>query len=75
VVDIRIELDFLFSLRSGDKFYVGTNLEKISRLRFGFHQEIYRIPDDKLILKAKVIGTAVNDSGRPVLPKGIASIF
>jgi acyl-CoA thioester hydrolase len=35
LVVIRIEMDFLSPLRSGDKFYVGVKLERISRLRDG----------------------------------------
>jgi acyl-CoA thioester hydrolase len=69
LVVIRIEMDFLFPLRSGDKFYVGLNPERVSRLRFGFQQDIYRLPDEKPILAAKVIGTALNEQGRPRLPK------
>ena len=68
LVVIRIEMDFLFPLRSGDKFVVGVNPERISRLRFGFQQDIYRLPDNKPILSAKVIGTALNEKGRPSLP-------
>ncbi len=75
LVVLRVELDYLYSLRSGDQFYVGTNLERISRLRFGFLQDIYRLPDDKPVLKAKVIGTAVNDNGKPVLPDGLMQIL
>jgi len=69
LVVVRIELDFLFSLRSGDRFYVGLNIERVSRLRFGFYQDIYRLPDNKLVLRAKVVGTAVNNHGKPMLPK------
>ena len=75
LVVVRIELDFLHSLRSGDRFYIGTNLERISRLRFGFQQDIFRLSDDKPVLKAKVIGTAVNEKGRPTLPKEIEEMF
>ena len=75
LVVVRIELDFLFSLRSGDMFYVGTNSERISRLRFGFHQDIYRLPDNKPVLRAKVIGTAVNDRGKPMLTKELEQIL
>jgi len=75
LVVIRIELDFLHSLRSGDKFYVGTNPERISRLRFGFQQDIFRLPDHKPVLKAKVIGTAVNENGKPTLPKEIEELL
>jgi len=75
LIVVRIELDFLFPLRSGDRFWVGTNLERISRLRFGLWQDIYRLPDDKPIVKAKVIGSAINDQGRPRLPKEIEALI
>jgi acyl-CoA thioester hydrolase len=75
LVVLRIELDFLFSLRSGDTFYVGVNSERVSRLRFGFQQDIYRLPDDRPVLRAKVIGTAVNDNGKPILPKELEQIL
>ena len=75
LVVIRIELDFLHSLRSGEKFFVGTNPERISRLRFGFQQDIFRLPDDKPVLRSKVIGTAVNENGKPMLPKEIEEML
>lgn len=75
LVVFRMELDYLFSLRSGDRFYVGTNAERVSRLRFGFQQDIYRLPDEKPVLRAKVIGTAVNEKGKPMLPKELEEIL
>ena len=54
LVVVRIELNFMYSLRSGDRFFVGTNTERISRLRFGFRQDIFRLPDNKPVLRAKV---------------------
>jgi acyl-CoA thioester hydrolase len=48
---------------------VALNAERVSRLRFGFQQDIYRLPDEKPILAAKVIGTALNEQGRPRLPE------
>jgi acyl-CoA thioester hydrolase len=75
LVVLRIEADYLNSLRSGDQFYVGTSMERISRLRFGFYQEIYRLPDRKPVLKAKVIGTAVNQHGKPMLPKELLQVL
>ena len=75
LVVLRIEADYLYSLRSGDQFYVGTSMERISRLRFGFYQEIYRLPDRKPVLKAKVIGTAVNQHGKPMLPKELLQVL
>jgi len=75
LVVVRIEMDFLYPLRSGDKFYVAVEPERISRLRFGFQQDIYRLPDEKPILNAKVIGTALNDQGRPRIPIEIEKLI
>ena len=75
LVVLRIEADYLYSLRSGDQFYVGTNTERVSRLRFGFNQDIYRLPDEKPVLKGKVIGSAVNERGKPMLPKELEQIL
>ena len=75
LVIVRIEIDYLYPLRSGDQFFVGVNRERISRLRFGFLQDIYRRPDNKSIAKAKVIVTSVNEDGRPYLPKEIEEVM
>lgn len=75
LVVVRAELDYKHSLQSGDRFWVGVNLKRESRLRFTFWQDIYRYPDHKVILKAKIIGTAVNEKGRPVLPVELARLL
>lgn len=75
LVVIRAEIDYLYPLRSGDRFFVGLNLERVSRLRFGFLQDIYLIPDDKLVLKAKIIGASINESGKPFLPDELAVLM
>lgn len=75
LVVIRIEIDYVYPLRSGDKFIVGVNTERVSRLRFGFNQDIYRLPDNQPILHAKVVGTAVNEKGRPKLPKELIELL
>jgi acyl-CoA thioester hydrolase len=68
LVVIRAEIDYLFLLRSGDKFFVGLNLERFSRLRFSFLQDIYRYPDNKPILQSNIICTSVGETGKPYLP-------
>jgi acyl-CoA thioester hydrolase len=75
LVVVRIEIDYLFPLRSGDQFEVGLNLERVSRLRFGFEQDILRLPDHKPVLRAKVIATALNERGRPMLPQAIEDLL
>ena len=67
LVVIRAELDYKFPLRSGDHFWIGLNLGRVSKIRFKFWQDLYRYPDDKLILKSIIIGTSLNEKGRPRL--------
>jgi acyl-CoA thioester hydrolase len=69
LVVVRAELDYKFPLSSGDVFAVGLNLKRESRLKFAFYQDIYRASDHKLIMNAKIIGTALNERGRPEIPE------
>lgn len=71
----RIEIDYNSPLRSGDSFIVDCRTERISPLRFGFVQNIYRASDRKLVISAKVMGTAINRQGRPFLPPEIDKAF
>ncbi|MEE8440915.1 MAG: acyl-CoA thioesterase [Spirochaetia bacterium] len=66
LVVVRAEVDYKRSLTSGDTFWVGVNLERISRLKFAFLQEIFRAPDDELVVAARIIGVALSAGGRPV---------
>jgi len=75
LVVTRAELDYKLSLQSGDAFWVGLNLQRPSKLRFAFHQDIYRSSDNKLALQAVIIGTAVNERGRPFFPDDMLSLF
>lgn len=72
---IRIEIDFKAPLRSGDRFISGLRMIRISPLRFGFEQFIYRASDKKPIIKALVIGTSVNAKGRPELPQELIDVW
>lgn len=65
LVVVRVEIDYKTSLTSGDRFAVEVRPEKLSPVRIGFHQEIYRLPDRKLAIRALVTGTALNERGRP----------
>lgn len=75
LVVTRVEMDYKRSLTSGDHFVVKLKPERISPVRIGFSQEIYRIPDRKLVVKALVTGTALNGRGRPQLPKELDEIL
>ena len=62
-------------MHTGEGFSIGTNFERVSRLRFGFQRDIYRLPDEKPVLKGEVIGTAVNEKGKPMLPRELEGIL
>lgn len=68
LVVVRVEIDYKTSLTSGDRFMVHVRPERVSPVRILFHQEIYRLPDRKLVIRALVTGTALNAKGRPQLP-------
>ena len=75
LVVVRAELDYKRPLTTGDAFWIGINIEKTSKLRFAFKQDIYHKNDDKLILKACITGTSINERGRPFIPQVITDLF
>ena len=75
LVVIRIEADYLFPLRGGDKFYVTTKIERISKLRFGFNQGIFRTTDNRPILQAKVTVTSLNAGNKPSYFEELEKLF
>ncbi len=56
-------------MTSGDTFIVRTSFSRKGRIRLQFHQSIYRLPDNRLMLSAVVTGTALNERGRPEIPQ------
>ena len=75
LVVVRAELDYRFPLRGGDRFTVGLSVVRESGVRFAFYQDIFREPDKKLILNAKITGTALNRRGRPEIPRQLAALL
>ncbi|TLU88410.1 MAG: acyl-CoA thioesterase [Chlorobium sp.] len=75
LVVVRAELDYKNPLSSGDRFLVCLNLKRESALKFAFYQDIYRLPDMKTVVKAKIIGTALNTRGRPEIPEELDRCF
>ena len=71
----RVEIDYQTPLKRGDEFTSVLKMERLSPLRFGFGQHIYRIPDNKLVIKALVVGTAINQRGRPELPDDLIKVW
>ena len=75
LVVVRAELDYKSPLQSGETFWIGTNVQQASKVRFEFLQDIYRSSDDKLIVKGRIIGTSLNERGRPFVPDEITILF
>ena len=67
LVVVRAEVDFMKSLISGDKFVVKTLIQRVSKLRFEFAQDIFRLHDNALVLRAKITGVPINADGKPRL--------
>jgi acyl-CoA thioester hydrolase len=63
----RVEIDYKYPLRGGDKFIVTVEIQREGNIRLIFNQNILRIPDYKLIVEAKVTGVATR-KGRPIAP-------
>lgn len=74
-VVVRAEVDYKHPLTSGDAFVVGITMAKESRLRFAFYQDIRRLSDHKLAVRAKIIATALNARGRPEIPPEVEGVL
>ena len=63
----RVEIVYKYPLRSHDRFVVRLSLLKEGNVRLVFLQDIFRLPDEKLIVKAKPTSAAVRE-GKPIRP-------
>jgi acyl-CoA thioester hydrolase len=63
---VRVELDYKKPLRSQDDFYVTVAVQKMSRIKYGFIQNIYHKENDQLMVQGRTIGIAVNAKGQPM---------
>lgn len=61
----RIEIDYKFSLSSDDNFVVKVKTQREGHLRMIFEQDIFKLPENKLVVHAKVIGVGLKN-GRPM---------
>ena len=66
----KVEIDYKYPLRSRDRFVVRLRIEREGNVRLLFIQEICRIPDEKLVARARVTGVATKN-GKPVSPMNI----
>lgn len=58
LVVARLEIAFQVPLKSGDRFISCLNFKK-EGVKYLFHQELFRLPDMKRIIKATVTGVAM----------------
>ena len=64
----RVELAYKTSLRSGDRFVVKLWVDH-QGVKYIFHQDVYRLPDQKLCLKGIVTSTSLVDGRLAVAPE------
>lgn len=63
----KVEIEYKYPLKSRDEFIVTVTIQREGNARILFIQEIFRIPDLKLVVRARVTGVATR-KGRPVPP-------
>jgi len=70
----RVEIDYKFPLKSRDHFIVTVDIRRQGNVRLVFEQEIFSIPERKLVVSAIITGAATKN-GRPVSPEVLVSIL
>lgn len=70
----KVEIEYKFPLRSRDEFIVTVEIRREGNARILFVQDIFRLPDLKLIVKAKVTGVSTK-KGRPVPPGDLVTLL
>ncbi len=63
----KAELEYKKPLKSGDHFMVKIAMESEGALKVAFFQDIYKLPEQQLILKSKITAVVISN-GRPVNP-------
>jgi acyl-CoA thioester hydrolase len=63
----KVEIEYKFPLKSRDCFVVRIKMKREGNVRLVFIQDIFRLPDEKPVAKAKVTGIATKN-GHPVSP-------
>jgi acyl-CoA thioester hydrolase len=70
----RVEIDYKFPLKSMDSFIVTVDIQREGNVRLSFIQNIYRIPDKKLIVHGRVTGVSTKN-GKPVPPGNLVNLL
>ena len=75
LIVVRIEIDYKYPLRAGDRFRIDLNLERVTRVRFAFNQEITQLEQDKLAIRARVVTAAMTPEGRPMYARQLEELL
>ncbi len=70
----KVEIEYKYPLRSHDRYIVTVDIRREGNVRLAFIQSIYRVPDNKLIVTARVTGAATRN-GRPVPPGNLIELL
>lgn len=70
LVVTKAEIEYKSPLTSRNRFYVLTDIKRDGNVRLVFNQDIYRSPDDKHVVRAKITGVATR-KGWPVSPASV----
>jgi acyl-CoA thioester hydrolase len=70
----KVEIEYKYPLRSRDRFIVKTGIRKEGYIRLVFFQDIFRLPDELLIVRAKITGAATQ-KGKPSRPDDILRLL
>lgn len=70
----KVEIEYKYPLRSHDRYIVTVVIRREGNVRLAFIQSIYRVPDNKLIVTARVTGAATRN-GRPVPPGNLIELL
>ena len=74
----KAEIEYRSSLQSRTDFVVNLELASLTKVKFVFMQEVRSLPEDELIISARITGTILNSSVRPCFPEsfqGLRSIL
>jgi acyl-CoA thioester hydrolase len=63
----KVEIEYKYPLKSCDRFFVTINIQREGHVRIVFIQNIFRLTDNKLIVKARITSAATK-KGKPVAP-------
>ena len=74
LIVLKVEIDYIFPLRSMDRFIVTVDIQREGNVRLAFLQNIFRIPDIKLIARGKVTGVATKKR-KPVAPGNLIELL